>query len=54
MFNLIEYNVFSKIENDKCEDFVDIYMFEDVFVKLFLFWKKFWFLGFVVEVIGFV
>ena len=36
VFNLIEYNVFSKTENDKREDFAEIYTFEDAFVKPFL------------------
>lgn len=36
VFNLIEYNVFSKTENDRREDFSDIYSFEDAFVKPFL------------------
>ncbi|MCR6656092.1 MAG: hypothetical protein NVV63_09810 [Opitutus sp.] len=36
VFNLIEYNVFSKTENDRREDFADIYSFEDAFVKPFL------------------
>lgn len=36
VFNLIEYNVFSKTEQDKKEDFSDIYTFEDAFVKPFL------------------
>lgn len=36
VFNLIEYNVFSKTENDRLEDFADIYSFEDAFVKPFL------------------
>jgi uncharacterized repeat protein (TIGR04138 family) len=36
VFNLIEYNVFSKTENDRREDFADIYDFEDAFVKPFL------------------
>lgn len=36
VFNLIEYNVFSKTENDKREDFSDIYTFDDAFVKPFL------------------
>ena len=40
VFNLIEYNVFSKTENDKREDFADIYTFEDAFVKPFLPAKK--------------
>lgn len=35
VFNLIEYNVFSKTENDRREDFADIYDFEDAFVKPF-------------------
>ncbi|MDB6170029.1 MAG: hypothetical protein JWM88_2893 [Verrucomicrobia bacterium] len=36
VFNLIEYNVFSKTENDRREDFSDLYSFEDAFVKPFL------------------
>lgn len=36
VFNLIEYNVFSKTDNDSREDFSDIYTFEDAFVKPFL------------------
>jgi uncharacterized repeat protein (TIGR04138 family) len=36
VFNLIEYNVFSKTENDRREDFADIYDFDDAFVKPFL------------------
>jgi uncharacterized repeat protein (TIGR04138 family) len=36
VFNLIEYNVFSKTENDRREDFTDLYTFEDAFVKPFL------------------
>jgi len=36
VFNLIEYNVFSKTENDRREDFGEIYTFEDAFVKPFL------------------
>jgi uncharacterized repeat protein (TIGR04138 family) len=36
VFNLIEYNVFSKTENDRREDFTDLYSFEDAFVKPFL------------------
>lgn len=40
VFNLIEYNVFSKTESDKREDFADIYTFEDAFVKPFLPKKK--------------
>ena len=36
VFNLIEYNVFSKTDNDRREDFSDLYSFEDAFVKPFL------------------
>lgn len=36
VFNLIEYNVFSKTDNDRLEDFSDIYSFDDAFVKPFL------------------
>ena len=36
VFNLIEYNVFSKTENDRKEDFSDLYTFEAAFVKPFL------------------
>jgi uncharacterized repeat protein (TIGR04138 family) len=36
VFNLIEYNVFSKTENDRREDFIELYTFEDAFVKPFL------------------
>jgi uncharacterized repeat protein (TIGR04138 family) len=36
VFNLIEYNVFSKTEDDRREDFAEIYTFEDAFVKPFL------------------
>jgi uncharacterized repeat protein (TIGR04138 family) len=35
VFNLIEYNVFSKTDNDRREDFADIYDFEEAFVKPF-------------------
>jgi len=35
VFNLIEYNVFSKTENDRREDFADIYDFSEAFVKPF-------------------
>jgi uncharacterized repeat protein (TIGR04138 family) len=35
VFNLIEYNVFSKTENDRREDFTDTYDFETAFVKPF-------------------
>ena len=33
VFNLIEYNVFSKTESDRREDFAEIYDFEEAFVK---------------------
>lgn len=36
VFNLIEYNVFSKTDNDRREDFASVYAFEDAFVKPFL------------------
>ncbi len=36
VFNLIEYNIFSKNEDDRREDFADTYSFEDAFVKPFL------------------
>jgi uncharacterized repeat protein (TIGR04138 family) len=36
VFNLIEYNVFSKTEGDRREDFDDLYNFEDAFVGPFL------------------
>ena len=36
VFNLIEYNVFSKTENDRREDFTEVYTFDDAFVKPFL------------------
>ena len=36
VFNLIEYNVFSKTDNDRREDFSDLYTFEEAFVKPFL------------------
>jgi len=36
VFNLIDYNVFSKTENDRREDFADIYTFDEAFVKPFL------------------
>ena len=35
VFNLIEYNVFSKTENDRREDFADLYDFDEAFVKPF-------------------
>jgi uncharacterized repeat protein (TIGR04138 family) len=36
VFNLIEYNVFSKTDNDRREDFIDLYSFDEAFVKPFL------------------
>jgi len=36
VFNLIDYNVFSKTENDRREDFAGHYDFEEAFVKPFL------------------
>jgi len=35
VFNLIEYNVFSKTENDRREDFGDVFDFDEAFVKPF-------------------
>jgi len=35
VFNLIEYNIFSKTENDRREDFADVYDFDEAFVKPF-------------------
>src|SRR5208283_4139072 len=35
VFNLIEYNAFSKTESDRREDFADLYDFDDVFVRPF-------------------
>lgn len=35
VFNLIEYNVFSKTENDRPEDFGDQFDFDEAFVKPF-------------------
>jgi len=35
VFNLIEYNVFSKTESDRPEDFADVYTFDEAFVKPF-------------------
>lgn len=35
VFNLIEYNVFSKTDNDRREDFSDIFEFDEAFVKPF-------------------
>lgn len=36
VFNLIEYSVFSKTDNDRREDFSDIYTFEEAFEQPFL------------------
>lgn len=36
VFNLIEYNVFSKTESDRREDFSDLFDFDEAFVKPFL------------------
>ncbi len=35
VFNLIDYNIFSKTENDRREDFTDLYDFDTAFVKPF-------------------
>jgi uncharacterized repeat protein (TIGR04138 family) len=35
VFNLIDYKVFSKTENDRREDFADVYDFDEAFVKPF-------------------
>ncbi len=35
VFNLIEYNVFSKTDSDRREDFSDVYDFTEAFVKPF-------------------
>lgn len=35
VYNLIDYNVFSKTEGDRREDFADVYTFEDAFVRPF-------------------
>jgi uncharacterized repeat protein (TIGR04138 family) len=35
VFNLIEYNVFSRTESDRREDFADLYGFDEAFVKPF-------------------
>ena len=35
VFNLIEYNVFSKTDSDRREDFSDVYDFDEAFVKPF-------------------
>ncbi|HSY53338.1 MAG TPA: Minf_1886 family protein [Opitutaceae bacterium] len=36
VFNLIEYNIFSKTENDRREDFTEVFDFDEAFVKPFL------------------
>ena len=36
VYNLIEYNVFSKTESDRREDFADVFTFEDAFVAPYL------------------
>jgi uncharacterized repeat protein (TIGR04138 family) len=36
VFNLIEYNAFSKTDSDRREDFAGLYDFDEVFVKPFL------------------
>lgn len=36
VFSLIDYNVFSKTESDRREDFSEVFDFEDAFVKPFL------------------
>ncbi len=35
VFSLIEYNIFSKTDKDRREDFADIYDFDEAFVKPF-------------------
>ena len=35
VFNLIEYNVFSRTENDRREDFAEVFDFDEAFVKPF-------------------
>ena len=35
VFSLIEYNIFSKTDNDRREDFADIYDFDEAFVRPF-------------------
>lgn len=35
VFNLIEYNVFSKTDNDRREDFAEVFDFNEAFVKPF-------------------
>jgi len=36
VYNLIEYNVFSKTPDDRLEDFVDLYSFDEAFTTPFL------------------
>lgn len=36
VYNLIDYNVFSKTESDSREDFANVFKFEDAFVAPFL------------------
>jgi uncharacterized repeat protein (TIGR04138 family) len=36
VFNLIDYQVFSKTDTDRREDFADVYDFDDAFVKPFV------------------
>lgn len=36
VFNLIDYKVFSKTENDRREDFTEVFDFDEAFVKPFL------------------
>ena len=36
VFNLIEYNVFSKADQDKREDFSEVYTFDEAFDAPFL------------------
>ena len=36
VFNLIEYNMFSKTDQDRREDFEEVFEFEEAFVKPFL------------------
>ncbi|MBM3872319.1 MAG: hypothetical protein FJ382_01025 [Verrucomicrobia bacterium] len=36
VFSLIDYNIFSKTESDRREDFSEVFSFEDAFVKPFL------------------
>lgn len=35
VYNFIEYNVFSKTDSDRREDFADVYSFDDAFVRPF-------------------